>query len=131
MTGDFIPSRPAEVYVRNVFDIALLIAQASAAQLARAPGSIKAHIRSTIPFYETPDHKKRYKEGDTEGWKAKELGTVWWHETLRAIGSIPGLPLVILRSALLYGEGFGRFEGELHGALTHSVYFGLIVDRWN
>ena len=56
-----------------------------------------------------------------EGWKVKELRALWWHETLRAIGSIPGLPLVVLRTALVYGEGFGRFEGKLCDVPAHSL----------
>lgn len=110
LTGDSMPGRPPEIYVQTTLNVSLLIARASAAQLSRIPGSIKAHIRSTGPFYKHPDPKKRYKEDDPEGWKPRDMRAVWWHETLRAIGSIPGLPLVILRSSLLYGETYTRFE---------------------
>lgn len=119
-TGDFVPGRPAEVYARTSFDVSLFIAQASAAQLSRNPGSIKAHIRYTAPFYEPPDLAKRYKETDPEGWKPRGMRGVWLHEILRAIGSIPGLPLVVLRTGLLYGEMFLKYEA------TAFILLGLV-----
>lgn len=109
-TGDVIPGRPPEIYAQTTFNVSLFIARASAAQLSQIPGSIKAHIRSTAPFYEHLDPKKRYKEDDPEGWKPRDMRGIWWHETIRAIGSIPGLPLVVLRAGLLYGESYGRWE---------------------
>lgn len=84
--------------------------------MARFPGSIKAHIRIAAPFYEQKK-TKRYAETDPDGWKAKGMRCVWWHEMLRAIGSIEGLPLVVIRPGLVYGEGFYKFEGELISSL--------------
>ena len=110
-TGELFPDRPLEAYIRDIFDISLNIARASAAQLAAQPGSIKAHIRVVAPFYEQKKGGKRYKEVDPEGWKPNGLRGIWWHEMLRAIGSVEGLPLVALRPGLNYGEGFCKFEG--------------------
>lgn len=109
-TGEFIPDRPLEIHIRANFTMSVLIAQTSADQLSRIPGSIKAHIRHIAPFYVPPDLQKRYKETDLEGWKPRGLRGVWLHEGIRAIGSIPGLPLVVLRSGLVYGEMYARFE---------------------
>ncbi|KIM22639.1 hypothetical protein M408DRAFT_282267 [Serendipita vermifera MAFF 305830] len=109
-TGDVIPERPPEVYARTIFEVSVLIARASAAQLSRVPGSIQAHIRYAAPFYEPPDLKRRYKETDHDGWKPRGTRGVWWHETTRAVASVPGLPLVVLRTGLLYGEMYSRYE---------------------
>lgn len=109
-TAELVPDRPVELYIRNMFDVALNIARASAEQLSRTPGSIKAHIRLVCPFYEHKKDKKRYAEADPEGWKVKDMRGVWGHEALRAIASIEGLPLVALRTGLVYGNGFYQYE---------------------
>lgn len=113
-TAELVPDRPVELYIRNMFDVALNIARASAEQLSRTPGSIKAHIRLVCPFYEHKKDKKRYAEADPEGWKVKDMRGVWGHEALRAIASIEGLPLVALRTGLVYGNGFYQYEGTLN-----------------
>ncbi|KIM22632.1 hypothetical protein M408DRAFT_332826 [Serendipita vermifera MAFF 305830] len=109
-TGEFHPTRPVEVYIQNTLCAALHIARASASQMERIPGSIKAHVRLAIPWYKHPGIEKRYKETDPEGWKPKNMPGVWWHESLRAIGSIKGLPLVVVRCGFPYGEGYFPFE---------------------
>lgn len=106
-----MPGRPLEIYIRSL-DMAVHIANAAAAQLARLPGSIKAYIRHAPPFYEPTDANKRYKEEDEEGWKPRGQRGAWWHESLRAVGRVEGLPLVVIRLGLVYGESFGKFEGE-------------------
>lgn len=131
MTGEIMPGRPREVYIRNMLDVSVLIARTSAAQLARHPGSIKAHIRQSTPFYDHLDHGKRYKESDPEGWKPKGDRGVWWYETLRAIGSIKGLPLVVMRAGLMYGEGFGKYESEWPSSnrLPVAVALAFVADE--
>jgi nucleoside-diphosphate-sugar epimerase len=51
---------------------------------------------------------------------------VWFHEAIRAVGSFPGLPVVVLRHALLYGPGMLHTECKSqclieypHHDLTH------------
>ncbi|KIM19738.1 hypothetical protein M408DRAFT_83116, partial [Serendipita vermifera MAFF 305830] len=110
ITGELVPNRPAEVYIQRCFRVPLLIARAAAAQRSRDPESLKAYIRFTGPFYNHPDVDKRYKESDPDGWKPRGPQAVWWHEILRTIGSIEELPLVVLRSGLVYGPGNFMFE---------------------
>lgn len=141
LTGEVIPGRPTEVYIRNILDVSVLIARTSAAQLARLPGSIKAHIRYVAPFYEPPDIKKRYKESDGEGWKPRGLRGVWWHEAARAVGSVEGLPLVVLRTGLLYGESYAKYESKRrpkmclplsdHQLAPGLMLLGLVYKRLN
>ncbi|KIM22633.1 hypothetical protein M408DRAFT_282148 [Serendipita vermifera MAFF 305830] len=109
-TGESFPGHESEVYIKNTFNIALLIARTSAAQMARVPGSIKAHIRIVVPWYKHPIIEKRYKETDPEGWQPKNLPGAWWHESLRAVGSIKGLPFVVVRCGSIYGESFWTTE---------------------
>lgn len=121
-TGEIMPGRHVEIYIQTTFNPALNIAHASAAQMARNPGSIKAHIRFAAPFYDHPQINKRYKETDPEVWKPRSLQCVWWHETIRAVGSIEGLPLVVLRCGSVYGQGFFAFEATamVHLALVYK-----------
>lgn len=120
LTGELVPNRPVEIHVRNSFNVSLLIAKTSAAQMSRVPGSIKAHVRVVAPWYDYPRHDKLYKETEPEGWKPADTRVAWWHESLRAIGTIEGLPLVGMRCGLSYGEGYFKYEA------TSWIHLGLI-----
>jgi hypothetical protein len=109
-TGDLNSGRADEVYIANTFNVSLLVGRAAANYLSINPGSIKAYIRISAPWYKHPDIKKRYKEEDPEGWKPKERRCVWWHESLRAVGSIEGLPMCVMRAGMCYGESLSNLE---------------------
>lgn len=66
---------------------------------------------------------KTYKEEDMDGWKPWGTRGIWWHETIRAIGNIPDLPLVLVRGALPYGPGVVR------GPMTTTVCISLIYKQ--
>jgi hypothetical protein len=109
-TGDLNPGRPPEIYVANTFNVAVHIARAAHKYRNETPGAIKAYIRIAPPWYKHTDIKKRYKESDPDGWRPRDQRCVWWNEAIRVAGSLEGLPLVVLRTGFVYGEGFSRFE---------------------
>jgi len=117
-TGDLNPGRPTEIYVANTFTVSVYVARAAARYLSEHPGSIKAYVRLAPPWYKHADNKKRYKESDPEGWRPRDQRCVWWNESLRVIGSLEGLPLVVLRAGFVYGEGFSRFESTSQPSLS-------------
>lgn len=115
LIGDTNYEHPLAAHLIHTLSPAVLIARASAAQLARYPGSIKAHVRNIPPFYEhLSGSGKRYAEEDEKGWQFDvgkgALRALVWHETIRAVGSVPELPLVMLKFAIPYGEGMLGFE---------------------
>lgn len=73
---------------------------------------VKAIVRLQPPWYDHDDPNARYAEDDERGWKPLGTRGVWWHETLRAMGSIPGLPFVVIRCGYAYGPGLVHAEGE-------------------
>jgi hypothetical protein len=111
-TGDLNPGRPPEIYVANTFNVAVHIARAAHKYRNETPGAIKAYIRIAPPWYKHTDIKKRYKESDPDGWRPRDQRCVWWNEAIRVAGSLDGLPLVVLRTGFVYGEGFSRFESR-------------------
>jgi hypothetical protein len=123
VVGDFSYEHPAGAQIAHTLAPAVIIARCSAAQLAQFPGSIKAHIRNIPPFYEHIDPKRRYKEDDQKGWQFDvgkgAVRALWWHETIRAVGNVKDLPLVMLKFGLPYGRGMLSFEGK---SIIHIVY---------
>ena len=95
--------------------------------MARAASqrNIKAYIRVIGPFFDHADPKKKFKEEDAKGWVPDGLRGVWWMEMLRAMGSIPDLPLVVLRTCNLYGPGTIYLESErlyhLQGCIDERI----------
>ncbi|KIM22643.1 hypothetical protein M408DRAFT_322703 [Serendipita vermifera MAFF 305830] len=124
LTGDFNYEHPAAAHMTHTLAPAVTIARCSAAQLARFPGSVKAHLRNIPPFYEQIDGNKRYKENDEKGWQFDvgkgAVRALVWHETIRAVGAIEGLPLVMLKFGLPYGDNMVGFE------VTSLILLGLV-----
>jgi hypothetical protein len=115
LTGERAFDRPAEVQISQTLNVALGIAREAVKQ-----GTVKAYVRCLFLFYDQATEKKRYKEEDAEGWKPLGIRGVWWHEMLRAVASVPGLPLVILRGAYPYGSG------ETRQSVTKTILLGLV-----
>jgi nucleoside-diphosphate-sugar epimerase len=115
VSGDRAFDRPTEVQIAQTFHVGLGIAREAAKQ-----GNVKAFLRCILPFYDQDTEKKKYKEEDPDGWKPLGPRGVWWHEMLRAVASIPGLPLVALRGAYSYGPG------ETRHIITKSILLGLV-----
>lgn len=74
--------------------------------------NVKAIVRLQPPYYHHTDVNAKYKEDDERGWIPQGPRGVWWHETLRAIGSIPGLPLCVVRCGFGYGQHMVVTEGQ-------------------
>jgi hypothetical protein len=114
LVGDANYEHPAAAQIAHTLAPSVIIARCSAAQLIRFPGSIKAHVRSIPPFYEHTDPKRRYSEDDQKGWQFNvgkdAVRALWWHETIRAVGNVEGLPLVMLKLGIPYGRGMVSFE---------------------
>jgi hypothetical protein len=116
ITGDWRENTvSAEVQVSNTFGIALALARAASQR------NIKAYVRAIGPFFDQADPNKKFKEEDEKGWVPDGPRGVWWVEMLRAVGSIPGLPLVVLRGSVLYGQGVFGLESERSQSLTSAI----------
>lgn len=111
-TGEILYDRPMQVQINQTLKVALSIAHAALAQSSAATVDLKAYIKPTYPFY---DHSSSSDSGLLEanesGWKPLGIRGTWWHETLRALGNIGGLPLVVTRLAYLYGPNTISTEG--------------------
>lgn len=99
--------QPTPVHVAQTFNVGMNIAREAQRR------GVKALVRLQPPWYEHLDPAAKYTEKDEKGWKPMGTNGVWWHETLRAIGNIPGLPFCVVRCAYAYGPGLFRTEGEI------------------
>ena len=82
--------------------------------------AIKAYVRALPPFYNHKDPPEKYKESDDGAWKPLGNRGIWWHESVRAIGDIKDLPLVVLRSGYYYGEGL------VYSECTSAIALGAV-----
>src|SRR4051812_21665866 len=98
--------RPVEIQVSNTFTISLSVARAAARR------NVRTYLRMIGPFFAQADPSKKFTEDDENGWKPDGPRGVWWMEMIRAMGSIPNLPLVVLRAAIPYGPGLISSEGQ-------------------
>ena len=81
---------------------------------------LKAYIKPTYPFYDhSSSSDSSLKEAYEGGWKPLGVRGTWWHETLRALGAIDGLPLVVTRLAYLYGPNTISTEGTFVTLYPH------------
>lgn len=106
-TGDIKYDRPIDIQISDTFIISLGLARAASQR------KVKAYVRAIGPFFAQADPKKKFKEEDEKGWKPDGPRGVWWLESLRAIGSIPDLPLVVLRMGIAHGPGIIGLEGAI------------------
>ncbi|TFK54812.1 hypothetical protein OE88DRAFT_1805236 [Heliocybe sulcata] len=94
VTGEPRHDVPEPVQITHTFHISRLVAQEAARR------QVKAYVRVSHSFYAYPEKGPHDEKQD---FKPDGLRGIWWHEAQRAIASIPDLPLVILRDALVYG----------------------------
>ncbi|TFK25041.1 hypothetical protein FA15DRAFT_668917 [Coprinopsis marcescibilis] len=92
-TGEIRDDRTDVIQYDSTYCVARLLG------LEAAKRKVKAYVRIQQPFYETSS-----KSGD-EKQDSKPVGSagIWWHETLRGLGAIEDLNLVILRTGFIYG----------------------------
>lgn len=95
-----------EIQISHTFNIALNLAREASRR------ELKAYVRLTPSFYDHRDEREKFTEKDIKGWVPLDVRGVWFHEAIRAIGSLPGLPLVVLRYGRLYGPGTVHSECE-------------------
>jgi nucleoside-diphosphate-sugar epimerase len=117
LTGETAFDRPAEIQISQTLNVSLNIAKEAAKH------NVRAYFRSLHPVYDHDTEKKQYKEEDADGWKPFGTRGVWWHETMRAVGSVPNLPLVVMRVSQLYGPGM------THGEMTTTILLGLVYKQ--
>ncbi|EAU88398.2 hypothetical protein CC1G_05164 [Coprinopsis cinerea okayama7 len=80
--------------------------------LEAAKRKIKAYVRIQQSFYET---SSKGPQDEKEDAKPAGVAGTWWHETLRGLGAIEDLNLVILRLGFIYGPY------TTHGIITTAI----------
>jgi len=97
--------------------------------LEAAKRQVKAYIRIQHPWYETSP-----KGGHDEKDNVKPNGTIgtWWHETLRGLGAIDDLNLVILRLGFVYGPytPYGRIATAINVAAVYGYLKKPMKSLW-
>ncbi|KAL4250390.1 hypothetical protein ABKN59_003342 [Abortiporus biennis] len=114
-TGEIQWDRPEKIQISHTFNIARLIG------LEAASRRVKAYVRIQHPFYEC---KERGNHDEKEEAKPEDVLGIWWHETLRMLACIPGLNLVILRTALVYGPYVDY--GNLMNFIVVAAVYGFM-----
>ncbi|KAJ8093315.1 hypothetical protein PM082_020801 [Marasmius tenuissimus] len=114
LTGEIRPDRTDTIQVSTTCNVAKSLGQEAAKR------NVKSYIRVTLPFYETPS------KGASVEKDLKPHGTIgtWWHETLRILGAIEDLNLVILRT----GFGYGPYVdyGDMTTFITVAAVYGFL-----
>ncbi|KAK0520182.1 hypothetical protein OC834_007131 [Tilletia horrida] len=72
------------------------------AEIAAAEG-VKAYLRDTGGYLTIKPDEAALKEDQVAGRTVKSRKAFWWHEAERAVADVPGLNLVITRSAGIWG----------------------------
>jgi len=72
------------------------------AEIAAKQG-VRAYLRDTGGYLMIKPDEPALKEGQVGGRTVKSKKAFWWHEAERAVATVPGLNLVITRSAGLWG----------------------------
>ncbi|KAI0048212.1 NAD-P-binding protein [Auriscalpium vulgare] len=115
LSGDVAYDRPEQVQVNHTLDVARLIGEEAARR------KVKAYIRLQHPWYEFSEKGAQDEKADIKPVRA--IG-VWWHESLRTLGAIAGLNLVILRVGLVYGPYIEY--GVIPNVLTVAAVYGYM-----
>ncbi|PCH38678.1 hypothetical protein WOLCODRAFT_23505 [Wolfiporia cocos MD-104 SS10] len=94
LTGEIQWDRPEAVQIAHTLRVARLVGQEAARR------GVAAYVRMMHPFYEC---KEKGAHDEKEDVRPDGVHGTWWHETLRTLGAIDGLNLVIVRKAIVYG----------------------------
>ncbi|KAK2467065.1 hypothetical protein APHAL10511_001323 [Amanita phalloides] len=113
-TGEVIHDRAEPIIINATCNIARLLG------LEAAKRKVKAYVRVQQPFY---DSTKKSADEPEDVRPAGPLGT-WWHETLRILGAIVDLNLVILRAGFCYGPFINY--GVVASAITVMSVYGYM-----
>ncbi|KAH9951280.1 hypothetical protein B0H21DRAFT_684947 [Amylocystis lapponica] len=93
-SGEIQWDRPEKVQIASTLKVARSIG------LEAARRKVTAYVRVQHPYY---DYKEKGPTDETAEFKVDGLLDAWWHETLRALGAIEDLNLVIVRTGFVYG----------------------------
>jgi len=113
LTGDVAHDRPEKVQINHTCNVTRLIGEEAARR------NVKAYVRLQQPWYESPDRGPHDEQEDAKPYGV--IGT-WWHESLRILGAIESLNLVILRIGLVYGPYIDF--GLMTNVLTVAAVYG-------
>ncbi|KAL0568646.1 hypothetical protein V5O48_013343 [Marasmius crinis-equi] len=113
LTGEIRPDRTDMIQVNTTCNVAKSLGEEAAKR------KVKAYIRVTLPFYETSKGTPTEKDLKPHG----TIGT-WWHETLRVLGAIEDLNLIILRTGFAYGPYIDY--GEMTTFITVAAVYGFL-----
>jgi hypothetical protein len=114
-TGEVNFDRPEQIIINSTCRVAHLLG------LEAAKRKVKGYVRIQQPFYESLKKGSHAEKDDIK--PTGTLGT-WCHETLRILGTIGDLNLVILR----IGFGYGPFTnfGIISSAMTVASVYGYM-----
>ncbi|KAH9001467.1 NAD-P-binding protein [Lactarius akahatsu] len=103
------------VQIKHTCNIARLIGEEAARR------NVKAYVRLQQPWYESSDKGSHSEQEDVKPYGV--IGT-WWHESLRILGAIEELNLVIVRIGLIYGPYIDF--GLMSNVLTVAAVYGYM-----
>lgn len=117
LTGDGIVSSdvPAQLLLERTAKLAGTISKLS------VQTGVRALIRDTPPFLTSKNEDGLVKEGEMEKKKIKTRRAYWWYEAERAAANVEGTPLVILRSANVWG-GFQYVGAAMPRLILAQIY---------
>ncbi|ESK85966.1 nad dependent epimerase dehydratase family protein [Moniliophthora roreri MCA 2997] len=115
LTGEVRPDRTDMIQINTTCNVARSIGEEAAKR------QVKAYVRLMLPFYETSSKGSGSEKEDVEPHGT--IGT-WWHETLRILGAIENLNLVILRTGLAYGPYIDY--GDTTSCITVAAVYGYL-----
>ncbi|KZT03520.1 uncharacterized protein LAESUDRAFT_729108 [Laetiporus sulphureus 93-53] len=115
LTGEIQWDRPEAVQINNTLRVARHIGTEAARR------GVAAYVRMMLPFYEC---KEKGTHDEKEDVKPDGVLGTWWHETLRTLGAIDGLNLVIVRKALVYGPYIDY--GPIMTYITMGAVYGYL-----
>jgi len=124
LTGDIAHDRPEKVQINHTCNVARLIGEEAARR------NVRAYVRLQQPWYECPDKGLHDEKEDVKPHSV--IGT-WWHESLRILGAIEGLNLVIVRIGLVYGPyiDFGLMANVLTVAAVYGYMKKPMKSLWS
>ncbi|KAI0064703.1 NAD-P-binding protein [Artomyces pyxidatus] len=124
LSGDVSYDRPEEVQINHTLNVARIVGEEAAKR------KVKVYVRVQLPWYECPE-----KGSHDEKEEIKTVGAIgtWWHESLRYLGGIEDLNLVIIRLGIMYGPyiDFGRIPNVLTVAAVYGYMKKPMKSLWS
>jgi len=124
LTGDIAQDRPEKVQINHTCNVARLIGEEAARR------NVKAYVRLQQPWYDSPEKGSHDEKEDVK--PSGVIGT-WWHESLRILGGIEGLNLIVVRIGLVYGPyiDFGLMTTVMTVAAVYGYMKKPMKSLWS